>query len=267
MERTSGGKTMAWTRQKGRAIAISAAALVGACAQSGLDAPPSLLTEPAKQAVTTAPATPAKTSATPAADLATLAATHAQKPTDATAALAYARALRQGGQKADALAVLDKAAGKAPARDIQRERGMLALDLGQASRAETLLKAAQDPKSPDWRVHSALGAALAATGKQQEAQLQFARALTLSPDNPAVLNNLALSYALDGKRDEAEKLLKRAQRSDEKSTHVRQNLALVASLNDTAPARAPAIAETPRQRDDRSASLPQPSMNLGGPLH
>ena len=95
-----------------------------------------------------------------------------------------------------------------------------------------LLRAAHDPKAPDWRLHSALGTALASRGKQAEAQAQFAKALSLAPDHPSILNNLALSYALDGKTGEAEKLLRRAAAAKAGTDHdrVQQNLALVLGL-------------------------------------
>lgn len=166
-------------------------------------------------------------------DVAAFAAAHKANPVDAATALAYARALRAGGAKAEALAVLDKAAAAAKPADrrLQLERGLLALDLGETAKAEKLLRQAHDPKAPDWRVHSALGAALASRGMQQEAQAQFAKALALAPDHPTVLNNLALSYALDGKVAEAEKLLRKAQPGAAQAPpQMQQNLALVLGL-------------------------------------
>jgi len=162
-------------------------------------------------------------------EIASLAAAHKGNPTDPAAAIAYSRALRVSGAKAAALAVLDKAAGARPhSRQLQLQRGLLALDLGDTAKAEKLLRLADD--GLEWRVHSALGAALALGGKQQEAQVQFAKALALASDNPIVLNNLALSYALDGKGDEAEKLLRKAQRSAPTTAPLQQNLALVLGL-------------------------------------
>lgn len=189
-----------------------------------------------------APATGSLAADKKAADLAALAAAHKARPTDPAAALAYARALRAGGDKAEALAVLDvaaaprsagKSAGKAASkadRQLQLERGLLALDLGQTAKAEKLLRQAHDPKAPDWRLHSALGSALASRGRQAEAQAQFAKALALAPDHPAVVNNLALSYALDGKAAEAEKLLRTARPDPAHAPRVQQNLALVLGL-------------------------------------
>lgn len=148
-----------------------------------------------------------------------------------TGPLAEARQLRQSGQKAKALALLDDAAQTA-SQDvaIMRERGLLALELGALDKARSLLKASADAGPPDWRVHSGLGSALAASGQQQEAQIQFARALELAPDHPAVLNNLALSYALDGRHEQAEMLLRRAAQSKAAKVETKQNLALILAL-------------------------------------
>jgi Flp pilus assembly protein TadD len=234
-------------------------------------------------------------------DLAALAVAHKANPTDPVAALAYARALRAAGARAQALAVLDKAsAANQGRRQLLFERGLLALELGQAEKAEALLRKAYDPKMRDWRIHSALGTALASRGKQQEAQVQFAKALALAPDHPIVLNNLALSYALDGKPDEAETLLRRAQRSGSQSLQIRQNLALVLALRgkydeaktvaesalpaDKAaqnlaylktladaratagaePAKSAAATEQPSERVAATTTPPQPAYRLGG---
>jgi Flp pilus assembly protein TadD len=250
---------------------------------------------PAEPASATAP----KTAGQPG-DLAAAAAAHQANPTDLAAALAHARALRANNAKPEALAVLEKAAASKPGdRRVQLERGLLALELGDAAKAEKLLRQAHDPKAPDWRLHSALGAALASRGKQQEAQVEFAKALALAPDQPSVLNNLALSYALDGKGAEAEQLLRKAQRSPARTPQVQENLALVlglrgrydearsagqaalppakaeqnvAYLRELEQARSAASATTERADPagadparKASASLPQPTYQLGGP--
>ncbi|HWB45929.1 MAG TPA: tetratricopeptide repeat protein [Hyphomicrobiaceae bacterium] len=197
--------------------------VLGACAGSGLEQTAALVKQDD-------PPAPAK-AATRGSDLEALAAANKADPKNVTTALAYARGLRATGAKAQALAVLDAAAAdKTKDHRLQLERGLLALDLGQAAKAEVLLRQAVDPKAPDWRLRSALGAALASQGKQQEAQAQFAKALALAPDNPRVLNNLALSYALDGKAGEAVALLRKAQRAAPHDPQVQQNLALVLGL-------------------------------------
>lgn len=206
-------------------VALVATLALAACANAQLDQTASLSQS--------TPAAAAKTADAGAANVEALAAAHKADPRNVAAALAYAGALRSAGAKAEALAVLDKAAAGGKTKDprLQLERGLLALDLGQAGKAETLLRQAEDAKAPDWRLRSALGAALASQGKQPEAQAQFAKALALAPDNPRVLNNLALSYALDGKADEAVKLLRKAQRAAPHDAQVQQNLALVLGLS------------------------------------
>jgi Flp pilus assembly protein TadD len=202
--------------------ALAVVALLGACTDTAAPLlPGSLAPPPALQ----------KTSAPPN-DLEPLAAAHKANPADAAAALAYAKALRAAGGKDAAQAALEAAAKAKPGdRRLALERGLLALDLGDAGKAETLLRAAHDPKAPDWRLHSALGAALASRGKQPEAQAQFAKALALAPDHPSILNNLALSYALDGKAADAEKVLRSASaKSNPETGKVKQNLALVLGL-------------------------------------
>ena len=144
--------------------------------------------------------------------------------------LSEARQLRQSGQKARALALLDGAAEGNADPAVTRERGLLALELGALDKARTLLKAAADNGPPDWRIYSGLGSALAASGRQQEAQAQFARALEIAPDHPSILNNLALSYALDGRHDQAEKLLRRAAQAQAAKPQAKQNLALLLAL-------------------------------------
>jgi Flp pilus assembly protein TadD len=190
------------------------------------------------------------------------------------------------------MVVLEIAAKAKPAdRQLALERGLLALELGDAAAAETHLRAAHDPKAPDWRLHSALGAALASGGRQAEAQAQFAKALALAPDHPSVLNNLALSYALDGKTAEAEKVLRKASNLEAMTdgSRLEQNLALVLGLSGKyAEARAAAQARLPAAeasdnvaylkklaearaaaaaigpaRKEAAADLPQPVYRLG----
>jgi Flp pilus assembly protein TadD len=144
------------------------------------------------------------------------------------AAITRARALRAKGEKQRALALLEQAASSDTGnKALLAEQGLLALDLGQVQKAEALLRKAIDAKSPDWRLHSGLGAAISAQGRQAEAQVEFGKALALAPDHPSVLNNLALSYALEGKHEE--RLLRRLAQGAPQS-RTRQNLALLLGL-------------------------------------
>jgi Flp pilus assembly protein TadD len=239
---------------RGRQLAVAGLALLlGACTdQASGPVTGSLLSQEPSAA-------PGRTDrAAPSADVERLAAAYKASPGNATAVLAYARALRITGAKAEAMAVLDKGGDKANDRTLQLERGLLALELGQTAKAEKLLRQAHDPKAPNWRLHSALGATLATAGRQQEAQAQFAKALALAPGNPAVLNNLALSYALDGKAAEAEKLLRAVKPDAVQAAQVKQNLALVVGLSGKyAEARSLAKATMPAAKADSNVAYLQ----------
>ena len=209
-----------------RGVAAAAAAcLMAGCAQNGLDvAALGEVSAPVETGSLAAP--PADRSATTSAAAADPGPGGLDHP-----AIVEARKLRLAGDRIKALAVLDQAAQKDPKHTaLMKERGLVALEVGKVKQAEALLRKAFDPKAPDWRLHSALGSALAAQGKQAEAQLQFAKALEIVPDHPSVLNNLALSYALDGKHEEAERLLKRVTAAKGSEPKAQQNLALILGL-------------------------------------
>jgi Flp pilus assembly protein TadD len=278
--------------------AFAAALLLGACANQAFDLGAIV---PASGPADSAAETPTKSAAQRQAaqkiqqigDLSALTAQHNANPTDPAGAIALAHGLRLSGKKSEAVAVLEKASSAKPGdKALAKARGLMELELGRPAKAEPLLKAALDAKAPDWRVLSGLGTVLASQGKQQEAQIQFAKALALAPDHPSVLNNLALSYALDGKPAEAEKLLRKAKAVASADGKVPQNLALVLglsgkheeakSLTRTAlsPSKAdnnvlylqqlaglaPAGDQKVTSKAERSAALPPPSYNLGGPV-
>jgi Flp pilus assembly protein TadD len=155
----------------------------------------------------------------------------AKSPRDPEAALNYARNLKALGQKQQALAVLQQAAGFNPShRGINSEYGRLALEFDQISVAQKLLEQADDPANPDWRVLSARGTVLAKQGRYREAIPYYEKALTLAPNQASILNNLALAQAMLGHADNAEALLKQAAEAGGHEARVHQNLALVLGL-------------------------------------
>lgn len=146
--------------------------------------------------------------------------------------LALARSLRDKGDKTKALAELERGRKEKPGdRELAREAGILALELGQLDRAKTSLMAALDPAKPDFHVLSALGTVHASSGNQQDAQANFRHALKLRPDHQPTLNNLALSYVLDGELAKAESTLKSASKNGQTTQQVKENLALVLALS------------------------------------
>ncbi len=223
-------------------LPAAAALLTGGCAQTGVETAGFQLAEPA--AVAGQPAA-TKTGAVATPDMAV-------KP-EAAKAIKEARSLREAGKKAEALSFLEKVPDTDKDLALIGEKGMLALEIGQLAQAEKLLVKAQNPKAPDWRLQSALGSALSANGKQKEAQAQFAKALAQAPDHPAILNNLALSFALDGKHDEAERLLRQAS-SRATDPQAKQNLALILGLKGNVD-EAKAVAETALPPDKAKANV------------
>ena len=127
--------------------------------------------------------------------------------------------------------MLDTAVETSPAEHaLQVEQGLLALELGQTEKAAKVLKAAAATPAKDWRVLSGLGVAESSLGRQKEAQRHFSKALELSPNNSAVLNNMAMSLLLERKVDQAEAMLRRASKGGSSSQQVTQNLALTKVL-------------------------------------
>jgi Flp pilus assembly protein TadD len=152
-------------------------------------------------------------------------------PSDPDAAIHYARALRKNGQRPQAVAVLEQAAIQNPKhRGVLDAFGRALADDGHYTQAVDVLDRAQAPGQPDWRILSAQGAALDQMGRHEEAQRYYGTALRLAPDEPSVLSNLGLSYALSKDLVRAETTLRRAAGQPHVDPRVRKNLALVVGL-------------------------------------
>jgi Flp pilus assembly protein TadD len=106
----------------------------------------------------------------------------------------------------------------------------MAARFGRLNQAIEVLGRAHTPDKPDWRVLSAHGAVLDQMGRHQDAQRYYASALKIAPNEPAVLSNLGLSYALAKNLTKAEETLRQAAAQSGADSRVRQNLALVLGL-------------------------------------
>src|SRR5262252_4001506 len=152
-------------------------------------------------------------------------------PNDPEAVVNYARALRAYGQRAQAVAVLEQAAIQHPKhRGVLAAYGRALADVGNYKRALDVLNHAHTPADPDWRILSVQGVALDQMGRHEEAQRYYATALRIVPDEPSVLSNLGLSYALSKDLVRAEATLRRAAAQSKVDSRVQQNLALVVDL-------------------------------------
>jgi Flp pilus assembly protein TadD len=108
--------------------------------------------------------------------------------------------------------------------------GRARIAAGDPAGAEPILRKYVAERPNDVRGLLALAAALDLSGKGADAAGLYARAEKIAPDDPAVLNNKALSLALSGRMDESAALLRRAASSSRASAKVKGNLALVDSL-------------------------------------
>lgn len=156
-----------------------------------------------------------------------------RNPKDIRAGLAYARQLELLEQKDEQIAVLKKLVSLHPGNmDLRARLGRAMLKAGRSVQAEGVFRAMIQGGHRDWKTFNALGSALAAQGRFDEARAQYALALKASPGNPKIINNIALSHILEGNPARAEKLLREALATPEgrKETRIRQNLALALGL-------------------------------------
>jgi Flp pilus assembly protein TadD len=154
-------------------------------------------------------------------------------PTNVATALAYSSSLDQLGQKQAQVEVLRTAAaqtrGDAASQNKLGKAQLAAGDVGGAS--ETLQRAVElNPR--DAQLLSILGATLDQQTKHGEAREYHQAALAIAPNDMSVMNNLAMSYALQGKLTDAEGILRKAilNPKSKSAPRVRQNLALVVGL-------------------------------------
>jgi Flp pilus assembly protein TadD len=152
-------------------------------------------------------------------------------PADPDTAINYAQALRANGQRQQAVAVLEQTSLQNPKdMPLLGAYGRALADNGAYKQALEVLNRAHTPDQPDWRILSVQGAVLDQMGKHEDAQRYYATALRIVPDEPSVLSNLGLSYALSKDLIRAESTLRKAAAQSRVDGRVRQNLALVVGL-------------------------------------
>jgi len=158
-------------------------------------------------------------------------AAYREKPDDGATAVPYAQALRATGQRAQAVAVLEQATIKRPQdKALLGAYGRALAETGKYEQALQVFTRAHSPDMPDWRILSAQGAVLDQLGRYEEARRYYASALKIVPDEPSVLSNLGLSYALSKDLKKAEATLRKATAQSAAAPRARQNLALVVGL-------------------------------------
>lgn len=154
-------------------------------------------------------------------------------PSDVKSALAYSESLAALGQTETQVGVLKTVADRnSNNAEIQSAMGKKLLTLGQPQIAIDLLGRSASLNPGSWQAKSVYGAALDQATRHAEAREQYQAALALKPGELAVINNLAMSYALQGKLPEAERTLREAMALPGSAAlpRIRQNLALIVGL-------------------------------------
>ncbi len=205
---------------------IVSAALLGIIAASGC------ATNPPAETTSSLPLPPAAHSdAEWRRDVAVFGQQYRGNPSNIDIGLRYAQALRATGQRAQAVAVLERISIANPHnRTVLGEYGRALAEAGNYQQALEVLGRAHSPDQPDWHILSAEGAVLDQMGRHEEAQRYYLTTLKIVPEEPSVLSNLGLSYALSHDLANAELTLRRAAAHNAVDPRVRQNLALVVGL-------------------------------------
>ena len=153
------------------------------------------------------------------------------KPGEKYASINYARALRGLTRYDEAAAVMQAAAVKAP-RDFEvlGEYGKALADKGDLNQAKDVLSRSYPSDRPRWAIMSVQGSVADRLDDHEGAQAFYRAALKIAPDEPFVLCNLGLSYALSKHLGPAEETLRQAAANPKADARVRQNLALVLAL-------------------------------------
>jgi Flp pilus assembly protein TadD len=152
-------------------------------------------------------------------------------PGEKVASINYARALRALTRNPQAVAVMQSAAVKAPNDfEVLAAYGKALADAGQLQQAADVLSRSYTPEHPDWASMSAQGTVADQLGDHAQAQEFYRGALKIAPNEPNVLSNLGLSYALAKQLPLADETLRKAAAQPAADRRVRDNFALVLAL-------------------------------------
>ncbi|MEW5972364.1 MAG: tetratricopeptide repeat protein [Pseudomonadota bacterium] len=179
--------------------------------------------------------------------------------------LAEADLVKQSGQPAAALGVLDEALRIHPGEpDLLYTRALLADQLDRFEEAEANLRAilAQDPDHAE--ALNALGYTLAQRNIRLDEAFELVdKALKLSPDNPAILDSMGWVLFRQGKPAEAEGFLRRAYAREpdgEIAAHLAEVVAALGRRDEALQLIGEALARDPDRREllDLQQRLQQP---------
>ncbi len=192
-----------------------------------------------------------------------------QKPNSMEAHLGLSRNLRWAGQPADAAKVLGNVKKKfGNEGEYLAELGKVRINQGMIDEGVTMLGLASAKNPDDWRLHSALGIGNDYLSFYGDAQKSYKRALELCPDDPAVMNNMAISQGLSGNIDRAIITLETALSFERHTEKISKNLKVFKDARDLCStcggkylrdSKARILAAGLRGTDDRSSCDPEPA--------
>ncbi|MDQ0466433.1 Flp pilus assembly protein TadD [Caulobacter ginsengisoli] len=152
-------------------------------------------------------------------------------PTDVQANLGLAQSLRAMNQFDDAADAAQRVLISQPGNlDALLELARIRIAQGKGFYAIEPARQAQAVAPRDWRPLSLLAVAYEQAERDGEALAAYKQALSLAPNEPAVLTNMAMYWAGHGDLPQAERLLRRAASLPGSGIQTRQDLALVVGL-------------------------------------
>jgi Flp pilus assembly protein TadD len=135
------------------------------------------------------------------------------------------------------------------------EYGKVLIQQGRARSAIDFLTRAVQLQQADWMLYSALGVAYDQVGDFGNARAAYERALSLKPDETAILNNYAMSRMLAGDLAQAKRLIAQASATS-KDERITRNVKLIDGLNPQAVAAATPPRSTPATAQLKSVTAP-----------
>jgi Flp pilus assembly protein TadD len=158
-----------------------------------------------------------------------------KEPDNKEAALALADDLRRSGDSENALKITDEVLKKDPNNASALEsKGLVLMNTGEFTEASSVFGQVMKADAHRWRTLDAIGVLFALKNMDTEAFAYYNAALAESTDNVSVLNNLALTQAMNHEYDNAIITFQKAQRhaaqGSDQAKHVDLNLALVQAI-------------------------------------